>query len=211
MKKGLTMLIAAMVIFGAIGTVAAQAGASNVEVGSTLEIVGIGTMDRDLLAQSEWGYNGQRLTETMYSRWMGTDGLSNVSYSSDLNVYIGASDTHEDENTTEISYGQTAVTSNMKQKVCSQNYEAGVVSGFKLDGMSGRTFEIGMAPDSNYIEFEGAVDGSAVLKHMVVDPTSRLKVVKEVTRLDGRFNIAWDAFGEKLVYPGDEGDWLGCP
>ncbi len=211
MKKGLTMLIAAMVIFGAIGTVAAQAGASNVEVGSTLEIVGIGTMDRDLLAQSEWGYNGQRLTETMYSRWMGTDGLSNVSYSSDLNVYIGASDTHEDENTTEISYGQTAVTSNMKQKVCSQNYEAGVVSGFKLDGMSGRTFEIGMAPDSNYIEFEGAVDGSAVLKHMVVDPTSRLKVVKEVTRLDGRFDIAWDAFGEKLVYPGDEGDWLGCP
>lgn len=214
MKKTRKELIILIAITGIIcsmtGSVAAECNC-NVEVGSTLEIRGSGTMDRDLLAQSEWGYNGQRLTETMYSRWMTTDGISNISYNSDLNVYIGASDTHENENTTEITYAQTAFTTNMRDKVCSQNYEAGVMSGFDIVGMSVKAFEIEMLPDANYLELEAGLEGKAKLKHMVVDPDSRLKVVEEVTRLKGTYDIAWNAFAEKLIYPGDEGDWLGCP
>lgn len=213
MKKDIYVLVVGAILiclFAMIGHGAAECDC-NVEVGSTLEINGRGTIDRDLLAQSEWGYNGQRLTETMYSRWMTTDGISNISYNSDLNVYIGASDTHENENTTEITYAQTAFTTNMRDKVCSQNYEAGVISGFDIVGMSGKAFEIEMLPDSNYIDLEGTIDGKATLKHMVVDPDSRLKIVKEVTRLKGQYDIDWSAYAEKLIYPGDEGDWLGCP
>ena len=213
MKKKLTLLMTVAIIkcmINMTGIAIADCNC-NVEVGSAMEIVGRGTMDRDLLAQSEWGYNGQRLTETMYSRWMTTDGLSNISYNSDLNVYIGASDTHENENTTEITYAQTAFTTNMRDKVCSQNYEAGVMSGFDIVGTSGKAFEIEMLPDANYLELEAGLEGKAKLKHMVVDPDSRLKVVEEITRLKGTYDINWNAFAEKLIYPGDEGDWLGCP
>jgi hypothetical protein len=211
MKKELTILmVISIVMCSMIGYGTAECE-SNMEVGSTLEINGRGTIDRDLLAQSEWGYNGQRLTETMYSRWMTTDGISNISYSSDLNVYLGASETQEDVNTTEITYAQTTFTTNMNQRVCSQNYNAGVMSSFKTLGMSAKAFEIEMLPDSNYIELEGAIDGKATLKHMVVDPDSRLKIVKEVTRLKGQYDIDWNAYAENLIYPGDEGDFLGCP
>lgn len=212
MKKVFTILMTAMILVCAtIGFTVAEESTYDVEVGSTLEIVGIGTMDRELLAQSGWGYDGQKLTESMYTKWMGTDGLSNITYKSDLNVFLGKSDEHEDTNLTEIAYGQTAITSNMRQTVCSRNYEAGVASGFKLTGTSIRAFEIDMLPNSNYLDFEGAIEGSAVLRHVVVDPDTKLKIVKERTEVDGKFNIDWEAYGDKLIYPGDEGDWLGCP
>jgi len=214
MKRKLEILIAGLIgifmLLFTTGNAIADCDCS-VEVGSDLEIIGKGTMARDLLAQSDWGYSGQRLTETMYSRWMTTDGISNVSYSSNLNVYIGASETHEDENTTEITYAQTAFTTNMRDKVCSQNYDAGVVSGFDIVGMSGKAFEIEMLPDANYLELEAGLEGKAKLRHMIVDPDSRLKIVKETTQVEGTFDIDWNAFAENLIYPGNEGEWLGCP
>lgn len=213
MKKRLTILIIGMLFIcltSSIGQGAAECDC-NVEVGETLEIDGQGTIDRDLLAQSEWGYNGQRLKETLYSKWMTTDGISNISYSSDLNVYLGASETHENMSTTEITYAQTAFTTNMNQRICSQNYNAGVMSGFQTVGVSAKAFEIEMLPDSNYLELEGAVDGRTILKHMVVDPDTRLKIVKTTTRLKGQYDINWNAYAQSLIYPGDEGEWLGCP
>lgn len=215
MKKGLTILIAALVILsalGATGIVTAEGEAINVDVGSYLNVVGVGIMDSSVLVQSEWGFAGQRLSEDMYSGYRGTAGPSNVSYTRDMNIFIGASDTQEDVNTTEISYASTVYTTLMKRKICSQNYEAGVVSGVKTSGISGSVIEIDMTPDANYLNYEGGIEGKARLSHMVVDPTSRLKVVKEVTNLKGVFDVNFDAYAEKLVDVGDENsDWLGCP
>ena len=208
MKKGITILIAVMILCSTgIGAVAA----SDYNIESTLEIKGVGTMDRELLAQSEWNFGGQKLTESAYTKWMGTDGVSNISFSSDLNVFIGLSDEHEDTNITEITYGQTAGMTNMRQTVCSRNYDAGIASGFKVVGTSIKAFEIDMLPDSNSLDFEGAISGSTVLRHVVVDPDTRLKILKERTEFEGDFTIDWSAYGDMLSYPGDDGDWLGCP
>ena len=206
-KKGITILIAVLILSLCINVGTAM----DYDVGSVLEINGVGTMDRELLAQSEWGFEGQRMTESTYTKWMGTDGLSNISFNSDLNVFIGMSDEHEDTNITEITYGQTSGMTNMRQTICTQNYDAGVATGFKTVGTSIKAFEIDMLPGSNTLDFEGAVSGSAVFRHVVVDPTTRLKVVKERTELVGNFNIDWSAYGDLLSYPGDDGDWLGCP
>lgn len=214
MKKGLSILIAVLVILsamGAIGAIAAEEDGLNIDVGSYLNVEGVGVMDSSVLVQSEWGYAGQRLSEDMYSGYRGTAGMSNVSYTRDLNIFVGASDTQEDVNTTEISYASTVYTTLMKRKICSQNYDAGVVSGVKTSGISGSVLEIDMTPDANYLNYEGEVVGKTKLSHMVVDPTSRLKVVKEVTNLKGAFGIDFNAYAEKLVDVGDEGDWLGCP
>ena len=213
MKKGISIIIAALFILSAmgIGMAMAEEDGLNVEVESTFNAVGVGTMERSLLVQSEFGYKGQRLTEDMYTKYMGTAGPSNISISTDLYVYAGASDSHENESTTEIAYASTAFTSTMKRKICSQNYEAGVALGMKTDGISGMAFELGMLPDSSYIEAEGEIIGSAKFSHMVVDPTTRLKVVEEDTRLEGKYVFDWNAASWKLIYPGDQGDWLGCP
>jgi hypothetical protein len=210
MKKGITILIAAMVLSIAFSGVAA-AGDYDVEVGSNLKIVGVGTLDRELLAQSEWGFGGQKVSESTYTKWIGTDGISKIDYTSDLNLFIGMSDEHEDTNVTEISYAQTSGMTNMRSTMCSRNFEAGVASGFTTVGTSVKSFEINMYPDSNSIDFEGAINGSARFRHVVVDPVTRLKVVKEITDVEGEFSIDWRAYGDLLSYPGDEGDYLGCP
>ena len=213
MKKELTILICAMIM---ISLVIPTLGASDdpkmhVEAGETLMIEGTGTIARELLAQSEWGYGGQRLSEDLYSTWFGTDGLSNISFSSDLNVYIGMSDEHEEEEVTEITYGQTAMTTNVDHTVCLRNYEVGAATGFSTRGTSVKAFEAEMFPDSNYMQLEGIFNGKTRLRHVVVDPESGLKIVKQITDLKGEYEIDWSAYANQLLYPGAEGDWLGCP
>jgi hypothetical protein len=214
MKKSLTILLAALVILSAlsaIGIIAAEEDGLNVDVGSYLKVEGVGIMDSYMLVQSERGYTGQRLSEDVYSMYRCSTGMSNVSYTRDMNIFIGARDTPEDMNTTEISYASTAYTTCMKRTVYSQNYEVGVVSGVKTAGMSNSVLEIDMTPDANYLNYVGEVVGKTKLSHMVVDPISLLKVVKEVTNLKGAFSIDFNTYAEKLVDVGDEGGWLGCP
>jgi hypothetical protein len=215
MKKSLSIILAALVILSALGTMgivtAVEESPLNIEVGSTLSIVGNGTMSRSMLAQSGWGYEGQRFVEEMYSGYRGTMGPSTVDYKSDFNMYVGASETLENESITEIGYASTVFTSLMKREVCAQNYDVGVVSGIRTAGNSGTAIEVDMTPDSNYLAIEGTVDGKTKLSHMVVDPTTKLKAAKEVTRLNGEFTLDYEAFAEKLIDVGDEGDWLGCP
>ena len=183
----------------------------SVEVGVTLEAVGVGTIDRELTAQTEWGYNGERLTESLYTKWLGTNGLSNISFNSDLSIFIGPSDEFEDLEITEILYGQTSSTTNVNHEVCSRNYNVGAASRFDTSGDSMKRFEVEMLSDSNYIELEGLFDGKTRLRHVVVDPVSGLKVTKATTDFDGEFKLNWNVFALELTYPGDEGDWLGCP
>lgn len=183
----------------------------SVDIEVTLEAEGYGTMDRELLAQTEWGYNGERLTESLYTKWLGTNGLSNISFSSDLSVFIGPSDEFEDLEITSIEYGQTSKTTTVSHEVCSRNYNVGAAAGFKTSGDSMKRFEIEMLSDSNYIELEGLFDGKTRLRHVVVDPDTGLKVEKETTDFEGEFELKWNAWAQELTYPGDDGDWLGCP
>lgn len=215
MKKSLSIILVALVILSAMGTMgiatAVQESPLNIEVGSTLSIVGNGTMSRSMLAQSGWNYEGQRLVEEMYSGYRGTMGPSTVDYKSDFSMYVGASETLENESITEIGYASTVFTSFMKRDICAQNYDVGVVSGIRTSGNSGTAIEVDMTPDSNYLAIEGTVDGKTKLSHMVVDPVTKLKAAKEVTRLNGKFILDYEAFAEKLIDVGDDGDWLGCP
>jgi hypothetical protein len=65
--------------------------------------------------------------------------------------------------------------------------------------------------ESNYLEIEGTVDGKTRLSHSVVDPVTKLKAVKDIVRVDGQFEFDYEAFAEKMIDVGQEGDWLGCP
>jgi hypothetical protein len=215
MKNGLSIILVAFVILSVLGTMgiatAVEESPLNIEVGSTLSIVGNGTMSRSMLAQSGYGFEGQRLVEEMFSGYRGTMGPSTVDYKSSLNMYAGLSDTLENESSIEIEYASTVFTSLMKREVCAKNYKVGAVSAIKTSGDSGTAMEISMTPEANYLAFEGTVDGKTRLSQMVVDPGTHLKAVKEITNLDGKFTLDYEAFAEKLIDVGDEGDWLGCP
>jgi hypothetical protein len=209
-KKGLTILIVAIMGIAIVGMFG-QAAAADLIVESELRVSGNGSFDRDMAVQTEMGYAGKRLTETFYTRYLGTDGNSQLEYASSLEVYMGNSTEFENETVSEIAYAQTAASTNAKQQVCSSNYDVGASQGFSAKGHMGKSFETVMDDHISEFEIEGKVIGSVRLMQKVVDPESRLKYVEEDTRLDGRYDFTWMAYAEDPSYPEGEEDWLGCP
>jgi len=208
MKNALTILIAAMVLSIAFSGVAV---AEDYEISTELSINGTGSFDRVLDVKTELGFAGKSLDEDYYTRWMGTDGDSKIQYDSTLDVYMGNSSEFEDQKVSTIDYAQTAFSTNAKQLVCSRNYDMGASQGFYSKGNLMKSFEVGMDCSVNEFEIEGSVNGHMRLMQKVVDPVSKIVYLEEDTKLDGRYDLDWYAYAEKISYPEGEEDWLGCP
>lgn len=207
MKKGITILIAALIVSACVGGAIAE----DYDLATELQINGTGSFDRTLKVQTELGYMGKTLDEDYYTRWMGTDGDSNLQYDSSLEVYMGNSSEFEDERITTIDYAQTAFSTNAKQLVCSKNYDMGASQGFSTKGNIMKSFEVGMDDTVNEFDFEGSVNGRLRLMQKAVDPVSKVIYLDEDTRLDGRYDVMWLGYIEKISYPEGDEDWLGCP
>ena len=210
MKKGLTILVVAIVglaIVGMFGT----AAAADLIIETGLQVSGNGSFNRDMTVQTEMGYAGKRLTETFYTRYLGTDGNSRLEYASSLEVYMGNSTEFENETVTEIGYAQSASSTYAKQRVFSSNYDIDAAQGFSAKGHMGKSFETVMDDHVSEFEIEGKVIGRVRLMQKVADQESRLKYVHEDTQLDGEYDFAWSAYVEDLSYPEGEESWLSCP
>lgn len=208
MKKGITIFVAGLVLIGAlIGTVIAE----DYDIVTDLLVNGTGSFDRTLEVQTELGYMGKSLTEDYYTKWMGTDGDSKIEYDSTLEIYMGNSSEFEDKKVSTIDYAQTAFSTNAKWLICSENYDIGASQGAYSNGNQMKSVEIGMDDTVNEFDMEGSVNGRLRLMQKVVDPVSRIVYLDEDTRLDGRYDVDWYAYAEKVSYPEGEEDWLGCP
>jgi hypothetical protein len=207
MKKGLTIVIVILMLASIIGTVAAV----DLEIGRELTVKGVvGSFNCELEVQTEKGYEGQKLEETLYTRWMGTDGDSAISYNSILEVFM--SNMTGENRTAEIAYAQTAQTINAKQFLCSEDYALGASVGFDSNGDMTKSFELFTDPDLSEFEIEGNVEGQLKLMQKVVDPVSMTRYMQEVTQLDGEYTYAFNTYVERSGYPeGECGDWLTCP
>ena len=208
MKKGLTIVTTLIALSIFVGS----AMAVDLEIGRELTVNGVGSFDCNLEVQSEAGCaSGQKLEETMYTRWMATDGESTISYNSNLEVFM--SNMTGDNRTAEIVYAQTAQTTNAKQLLCSEDYTLGAAVGFYSKGDSMKSFELFTDPDLSEFEMEGTIEGRLKLMQKVVDPdANHTKYMTEVTRLDGNYTYSWNTFVERLGYPAGECDeWLSCP
>ncbi len=208
MKKGLTILIAALIVASAlVGSTIAE----DYDISTELAINGTGSFDRELNVQTELGYAGKSLEEDYYTRWMGTDGDSKIQYDSILEIFMGNSSAFNDTKVTSIDYAQTAYSMNTKQLVCSKNYDMGASQGFAAYGNSMKSFEVGMDCTVNEFEIEGSVNGRMRLMQKAVDPVTRIVYLDEDTKLDGQYDFDWYGYIEKISYPEGEEDWLGCP
>jgi hypothetical protein len=206
MKKGITILVVILMLASVVGLVTAE----DLEIGRELTVKGVGSFDCELKVQSEKGYEGQKLEETFYTRWMGTNGDSAISYSSNLEVFM--SNITGDNRTAEIMYAQTAQTTNAKQLLCSEDYALGAAVGFYSKGDMTKSFELFTDPDLSEFEMEGSIEGRLKLMQKVVDPINMTRYMQEVTQLDGKYIYAWNPFAERSGYP-EAGcaDWLACP
>jgi hypothetical protein len=208
--KSLAILMVAIIgisIVGMVGSAAAEDHAIETE----LQISGNGSFNHDMMAQTEKGYSGKRLTETYYTRWMGTDGNSQMQYASSLEVFMGNLTESDNETLTEIAYAQTAISTNAKQLVCSQNYDTGVLQGFSSNGATAKSFELMMDDHASEFEIEGRVVGRMRFMEEVIDPVTRVVFLDQDTQMVGQYDFDWSAYVETPNYPEGKEPWLGCP
>jgi hypothetical protein len=211
MKKGITILMAILIFVSAAIVFSSSVVASDYIIDSDLQISGNGSFNRELLAQTELGYAGKRMEESYYTRWMGTDGLTILDYDSSLEMFMGKSLEFEETPVATIDYAQTAMSTNAKQTICSQNYDIGVAQGAKLKGNAIKSFEVNMDDRANEFNIEGSINGYIKLRQKVVDPVNQTVYLYEITELDGRYDFNWDAYAERTDYPAGDEAWLGCP
>jgi len=208
-KKELVIWIVALCIASALIGVAA---AEDYIIESEMAINGTGSFDIDMGVQTEKGFAGKKLSESFYTRFMGTDGNSNLQFNSALEIYMGNSTEHENESITDIAYAQTALSTNAKHFASFSNYDVGASVCIATKEDSVVLFEGIMEDNTNSFELEGSVTGYARITEKVVDPTTRVKYLDKDTRLWGRHTFNSNHFVEKVSYPeGGNGDWLGCP
>jgi len=208
MKKGIMGLMVALIITGAaIGAVTAE----DYDIVSELSVNGTGSFDRTMKVQTELGYAGKTLDEDFYTRWMGTDGDSKLQFDSTLEIFMGDSPEFEDKKISTIDYAQTVYSTNAKWEIYSGNYNVGASHCAFVNGNMMESMEVGMDDTLNEFEFEGSVNGRARFTEKAVDPVSRVIYLDDDTSFDGRFDILKYSAIEKISYPEDEGDWLGCP
>ena len=208
MKKVIMGLMVALIVTGAmIGAAAAE----DYDIVSESTINGTGSFDITLKVQTELGYAGKSLTNDFYTKWMGTDGDSDLRYNSALEIFMGNSSEFEDKRVTEIDIAETALSSNGKQRFCMENYDAGVSQGFTSNGNVIKSFEGGMLDNLNEFEIEGSVYGRMRMMQKVVDPVDHIMYLNEDIRLDGKYDFMKYMFAEKISFPEGDGDWLGCP
>ena len=209
MKKGLTILIASMIL---LSVVISSTAAEDYIIESEMAINGTGSFDIDMGVQTEKGFAGKKLSESFYTRFMGTDGNSNLQFNSALEIYMGNSTEHDNESITDIAYAQTALSTNAKHFARFSNYDVGASVCIATKEDSVVLFEGIMEDNVNSFELEGSVTGYARITEKVVDPTTQVNYLDKDTRLWGRHVFNSNHFVEKVSYPkGGLGDWLGCP
>ena len=207
MKKVIMMLIA-LIIFGLF---VGSAAAVDYEITSELRVEGVGSFDRELDAQTEYGYDGITLEEMFYTRFLGTNGGGPIEFSSIFTLYKGNSTQFENQSTAEIEYSQTSDSDSAKHYFFGKNYELGAATGFITRGDTIKSFSLFMDPVTEEFDMEAKVDGRVVVMQKVSDPNTRFVYVDEVTRVDGKNDIVWNTFVERLDFPAGDCDWLGCP
>lgn len=212
MKKGLTILIAVLVLFGVI-LAGGGASADDVVVGRSVEITGVGEINADIDLQTESGYAGLSLSERISTLGSGFKEPSIMEYGSSFE--LGCYNDNDTVNvTSELEYESTAKIINAKRTVYTRNYNLGAVMGMAVKGDINH--EIGMYMDDSLstAEIIGDSVGRLKLFEKVKNPKDTHSSLScDVIELNGSYNVIWNAYAEYYTYPADEtlSNWLGCP
>jgi hypothetical protein len=210
MKKGLEMLMTAVFILAVVlGGGVTVIAADDQFIGRELSVEGVGVINIDLEVQTDRDCNGLKLSDRVYTPSGGYRGASYVQYNSALEMGMY----NESENVTmDMEYSQTINVENAKGKFTSKNYLIGSATGYKYAGDINQ--DVLTYSDNALSEtmISGSIEGEITLGMKVVDPVTRVIVIKDVSNFVGSFNYNYSTYGEYASYPasGDE-EYLGCP
>lgn len=210
MKKGLTILIAAMLALGLL-IAGSSAVTKDMLIGREVSIEGVGTVNADIELATQPHCGGLKLSESISTPGGGFAGESLMQYSSSFEVGMW---NITGKAAGDIEYSSNAKLLNVKRNAYMKNYEIGAVMGFKSRGDSENEVAFFTEDQSMEAEINGEMSGDLTLFQKVVSTKDyHTYLAYDVIALDGNYVYDWSAYAEMLEYPEDEADndWLGCP
>lgn len=210
MKKGLTMLVAAIVVLGLI-CVIVSAAANDKNIGSVFTVKGTGLIDASLEVNTADSYSGLALSQYVYTPSLGMGGPSYLEYTSEFE--LGMYNVTGENRTHDLTYTEDGIVSNVRHSMSIKNYAIGSVMGFKYTGNGSQVVEAYADNSLSEIAIEGQIEGKMKVYQRVRDPKTRVDLSREMNELIGKYGYSFNANAEEYNYPASDlnGDWLGCP
>lgn len=203
MKMELIPILILIVLGTLIGSAAATAC---VEVTTSVQIVGEGTIDSVIEMRSSNNPAGLKYYGEAYTPALGVFGPSKIILSSEYLL------TRNNESEMQIS--EESEIENVRCKRCFKNYDLGTLQVFNTFGDYSVLAEFGGDVNISMMMVEAKVNGKAISEMTVRDlDTSHFYVVRDKTEYKGDFKeIAISHLVERVEEPrADSDDWLGCP
>ena len=178
--------------------------ASFLEVSEDLTIVGNGTIDRDLGAESAPDFTGQKLTETIVPVYFGRANATSY-YRSSFEMIMS--------NNSSIYYESASELASSKHYLSNQNFDLGVYTGFHFIGDQNKSFFFESTSSLSEALVLSEAEGRSVFRARVVNRSDyHHPTVDMRTWLDGNYTLNWNFLVLDIDFPeaGDD-DWLECP
>lgn len=178
--------------------------ASFVAISEDLVIVGNGTIDRDLSAQSAPDYSGQKLVETIVTVFSPHENTTSFYHSNFELVH---------SNNSSIYYEAVSELQNSKHFLANNNFELGAYTGFYFVGAQNKSFSFESSPSlSEALLISDAEGRSIVRAHVVNASHHHARTIDTLTWLEGNYSLDWTFLVIGIENPeAGDGDWLSCP
>lgn len=202
MKKGMTVLIAVLILASIMSIAVAE---MHVEIATSTQVVGNGTYDSEILMQSVSDAHGLKYYGEAYTPALGVFGGSDIVLSTEYMLLRS--------NNSELQIAEESVITNVRAKRCFKNYELGTLQAFNTFGDYTVLAEFGGDNNMSMMAVEAEISGKALSEVTVRDiNASHFYITRDKATYKGDYEIAISSIIERLEEPrADFNDWLGCP
>lgn len=204
MRKGLAIfsIVTVILICTMIGTAAA---AAHIEATASMQVIGEGVYNSEILMQSANSCNGIKYYGEAYTPALGVHGPSTIVISTEYLLTTN--------NQSELQISEESEITNVRCKRCFKNYELGTLQAFNTFGDYNVFAEFGGDFNMSSMMVEADVSGKALAEMTVRDlNASHYYIVRDRATFEGNYNLALNNLVERVEEPrACYGDWLGCP
>lgn len=203
MNKSTNLFVCICIILGMV--IGSAAAATPIEISIFEKVVGEGTIDRSILFQTDYGFEGQKFNADVYTPSLGRYGISFLNYTEESNMVL-------DNETTIVVIGSGTII-NTKTAMAIKNYAMNTSMYHKIVGDCVLDYEY-MADNNITAQYlVGKVDGRGDVSGLMRNSYDRTYIVRDRTQFDGKFKIEFEKEISCVEYPALKigADWLGCP
>ena len=203
MTKILSLLVSIIIVgYMLFGMVVADAP---IGISSFVNFEGKGIIDRNVLFQTNSGFEGQKYEVEIYTPSLGFHGLSILNFSEEINMVL------DNESVIDV-VGDGAIL-NTKTSIAIKNYPMGVMLSHQIDGDFNMAYEYLANNQTTFQFLDGKISGKGEIYNLIKYPINKTYIIKDKTQFEGDLKIGSEMEVWKIAYPASDigFDWLGCP